>query len=36
MAWAEEIKRRMAAYRAGQMKTVSWKNLRAHLHRADR
>jgi len=35
-AWAAEIKRRMTAYRAGQVKTVSWEDLRAHLHRADR
>ena len=35
-AWAAEIERRMADYRAGRMKTVSWSELRAHLHRPDR
>ena len=35
-AWATEIERRMADYRAGRVKTVSWQELRAHLHRADR
>jgi putative addiction module component (TIGR02574 family) len=35
-AWAAEIARRMADYRAGRVKTVSWQELRAHLHRADR
>lgn len=35
-AWAEEIERRMAAYRAGTMKTIPWSEVRAHLHRTDR
>jgi putative addiction module component (TIGR02574 family) len=35
-AWAAEIERRMADYRAGRIKTVSWQELRAHLHRSDR
>lgn len=35
-AWASEIARRMADYRAGRVKTLSWQEVRAHLHRADR
>lgn len=35
-AWAAEIERRMAEYRAGTVKTISWSELRARLHRADR
>jgi putative addiction module component (TIGR02574 family) len=35
-AWAKEIERRMADYRAGRVKTLSWQEVRAHLHRADR
>jgi len=35
-AWAAEIARRLADYRAGRSKTVSWQELRAHLHRANR
>lgn len=35
-AWAAEIERRMAEYRAGRIKTVSWQEVRAHLHRSDR
>ncbi len=35
-AWAEEIGRRMAEYRAGKAKTIPWSEVRAHLHRADR
>jgi putative addiction module component (TIGR02574 family) len=35
-AWAVEIERRMAEYRAGKVKTVSWAELRAHLHRPGR
>jgi putative addiction module component (TIGR02574 family) len=35
-AWAQEIERRMADYRAGRVKTISWQEVRAHLHRADR
>ena len=35
-AWAIEIERRMADYRAGRVKTLSWQEVRAHLHRSDR
>jgi putative addiction module component (TIGR02574 family) len=35
-AWAAEIKHRMAEYRAGRMTTVSWEEVRAHLHRHER
>lgn len=35
-AWAAEIARRMEDYRAGRVNTVSWDELRAHLHRANR
>jgi putative addiction module component (TIGR02574 family) len=35
-AWAAEIERRMAEYRAGRVKTIPWSEVRAHLHRADR
>jgi len=35
-AWAAEIERRMAEYRAGRVKTLSWQEVRAHLHRSDR
>lgn len=35
-AWATEIERRMAEYRAGRVKTVSWQEVRAHLHRTNR
>lgn len=35
-AWAAEIERRMADYRAGRVKTISWTELRARLHRSDR
>lgn len=35
-AWAVEIERRMADYRAGRAKTISWSEVRAHLHRIDR
>jgi putative addiction module component (TIGR02574 family) len=34
--WATEVERRLAEYRAGRMDTVSWEDLRAHLHRSDR
>ena len=34
-AWANEIERRMADYRAGRVKTISWQEVRAHLHRLD-
>jgi putative addiction module component (TIGR02574 family) len=35
-AWAKEIERRMSEYRAGRVKTISWQEVRAHLHRSDR
>ncbi|HYI08597.1 MAG TPA: addiction module protein [Thermoanaerobaculia bacterium] len=35
-AWAAEIERRMADYRAGRVKTIPWSEVRAHLHRIDR
>jgi len=35
-AWAAEIERRMNEYRAGRAKSISWSELRAHLHRAGR
>ena len=35
-AWAAEIERRIAEYRAGRIETVAWEDLRAHLHRSDR
>jgi putative addiction module component (TIGR02574 family) len=35
-AWAKEIERRMSEYRAGRVNTISWQELRAHLHRSDR
>ena len=35
-AWAAEIERRMADYRAGRVKTIPWSEVRAHLHRTDR
>ena len=35
-AWAAEIERRIADYRAGKVKTIPWAEVRAHLHRADR
>lgn len=35
-AWATEIERRMSEYRAGRVKTISWQELRAHLHRSNR
>lgn len=35
-AWAREIERRMTDYRAGRVKTLSWQEVRAHLHRSDR
>jgi putative addiction module component (TIGR02574 family) len=34
--WAKEIERRMEEYRAGRVRTVSWDEVRAHLHRPDR
>ncbi len=35
-AWAAEIERRLADYRAGRVKTIPWSAVRAHLHRTDR
>lgn len=32
-AWAREIERRMADYRAGRVQTVAWSELRERLHR---
>jgi len=32
-AWASEIQRRMADYRAGRVKTIGWDELRERLHR---
>lgn len=35
-AWAAEVERRMAEFRAGRIETISWQELRAQLHRSDR
>jgi len=35
-AWAAEIERRMAEYRAGNVRTIPWSEVRAHLHRSNR
>jgi len=35
-AWAVEIERRMAEYRAGRVKTIPWSEVRARLHRSGR
>ena len=35
-AWAVEIERRLAEYRAGRVRTISWQELRAQLHRTNR
>jgi putative addiction module component (TIGR02574 family) len=35
-AWAAEVEKRMAEFRAGRVNTVSWQELRAHLYRSDR
>lgn len=35
-AWAAEIERRIAEYRAGRVKSIPWSEVRAHLHRTDR
>jgi putative addiction module component (TIGR02574 family) len=32
-AWATEVARRMADYRAGRVQTVGWSELRERLHR---
>ena len=35
-AWAAEIERRMADYRAGHVRTIEWSEVRAYLHRPGR
>ena len=35
-AWAAEVRRRIADYRAGRAKTIPWSEARAYLHRHDR
>ena len=35
-AWAAEVEKRMMEFRAGNVKTVSWQELRARLYRSDR
>ena len=35
-AWAAEIERRLADYRAGKVKTIPWSEVRARLHRSGR
>lgn len=35
-AWAQEIGRRLAEYRAGLLRTIPWQEVRAELHRANR
>lgn len=35
-AWAAEIERRLADYRAGRVKTIPWAEVRERLHRSDR
>jgi putative addiction module component (TIGR02574 family) len=35
-AWAAEIERRMAEYRAGHVKTIPWSEVRGRLHRTNR
>jgi len=32
-AWALEVERRMADYRAGKIETIGWSELRERLHR---
>jgi len=32
-AWAAEVQRRMANYRAGNVQTIGWTELRERLHR---
>lgn len=32
-AWAAEVERRMADYRAGRVQTIGWSELRERLHR---
>jgi putative addiction module component (TIGR02574 family) len=35
-AWAAEVERRLEDYRTGRVQAISWQELRARLHRADR
>jgi putative addiction module component (TIGR02574 family) len=35
-AWAAEIERRIADYRAGRVRMIPWSEARAYLHRSDR
>ena len=35
-AWAREIERRMAEYKAGNVRTIPWAEVRAQLHRTGR
>lgn len=35
-AWAAEIERRLAEFRAGRVKRIPWSEVRARLHRSDR
>jgi putative addiction module component (TIGR02574 family) len=35
-AWAAEIERRLAEYRAGRMRLIPWSEVRDYLHRPDR
>jgi putative addiction module component (TIGR02574 family) len=35
-AWAGEVERRIEDYRAGRVQAISWRELRARLHRVDR
>jgi putative addiction module component (TIGR02574 family) len=35
-AWAAEIERRIADYRAGRLRMIPWSEARAYLHRSDR
>lgn len=35
-AWAAEVQRRMANYRAGNVQTIGWSELRERLHRRAR
>lgn len=36
VAWAAEIERRMADFRSGRVRTISWAAVRANLHRQNR
>lgn len=35
-AWAAEVEKRMAEFRAGRVNTLSWQDLRAQLYRSGR